>query len=45
MSGKASNNFVIAIDRGIFSSDELSGADLIVEKLTPDIFIDINKTL
>lgn len=45
MSGKASNNFVIAINRGIFSSDELSGADLIVEKLTPDIFININKTL
>lgn len=44
-SGKASGNFVVAIDRGIFTGRELSAADLIVEKLTPDIFININKTL
>ena len=44
-SGKASNNYVLAIDRGIFNRNELSDADVIVDQLTPDLFIDISKTL
>ena len=44
-SGKASNNFVVAIDRGIFSKKELSNADVVVNELSPSLFIDISKTL
>ena len=36
-SGKASGSFVVAIDRGIFSKDELNKADLIVDNLSIDI--------
>ena len=36
-SGKASGSYVIAIDRGIFSEDELNKADLIVDNLSIDI--------
>ena len=36
-SGKESGSFVVAIDRGIFSKDELNKADLIVENLSIDI--------
>ena len=36
-SGKASGSFVIAIDRGIFSKDEINKADLIVDNLSIDI--------
>ena len=36
-SGKASGCFVVAIDRGIFSNDELNKADLIVDNLSIDI--------
>ena len=36
-SGKASGSFVVAIDRGIFSKDELKKADLIVDNLSIDI--------
>ena len=36
-SGKASSSFVVAIDRGIFSKDELNKADLIVDNLSIDI--------
>ncbi len=36
-SGKASGCFVVAIDRGIFSKDELNKADLIVDNLSIDI--------
>ena len=36
-SGKASGSFVVAIDRGIFSKDELNKADLIVNNLSIDI--------
>ena len=35
-SGKASGSFVVAIDRGIFSKDELNKADLIVDNLSID---------
>ena len=36
-SGKASGSYVVAIDRGIFSEDELNKADLIVDNLSIDI--------
>jgi len=36
-SGKASGSYVVAIDRGIFSKDELNKADLIVDNLSIDI--------
>ena len=36
-SGKASGSFVLAIDRGIFTKDELNKADLIVDNLSTDI--------
>ena len=36
-SGKGSSSFVVAIDRGIFSKDELNKADLIVDNLSIDI--------
>lgn len=36
-SGKESGSFVVAIDRGIFSEDELNKADLIVDNLSIDI--------
>lgn len=36
-SGKESDSFVVAIDRGIFSKDELNKADLIVDNLSIDI--------
>lgn len=35
LSGKESNNFVIAVDRGMFTKDQLSNADLIVNELDP----------
>ena len=36
-SGKASGSFVLAIDRGIFTKDELNKADLIVDDLSINI--------
>ena len=36
-SGKASGSFVVAIDRGIFSANELNKADLIVDNLSIDV--------
>ena len=36
-SGTESGSFVVAIDRGIFSKDELNKADLIVDNLSIDI--------
>ena len=33
-SGKASGSYVVAVDRGIFSENELNKADVIVQKLT-----------
>jgi beta-phosphoglucomutase-like phosphatase (HAD superfamily) len=44
-SGKASNNFVVAIDRGIFTNNELSNADIVVDELNPNLFLDISKSL
>ena len=34
-SGKESGSFVIAIDRGIFTKDQISDADVVVDKLDP----------
>ena len=34
-SGKESGSFVIAIDRGIFTKEQISDADVVVDKLDP----------
>lgn len=44
-SGKASGSYVLAIDRGIFSKEELSEADQIVEMLDLEIINKILKSL
>ena len=44
-SGKASGCYVLAIDRGIFSKDQLSEADHIVDKLDLEIINKILKSL
>ena len=44
-SGKASGSYVVAIDRGIFSEDELSKADVVVDKLTIELLESIFNTL
>ena len=45
LSGKESNNFVIAVDRGIFSPEQLSNADLIVDNLNPTEIKSLLETL
>ena len=44
-SGKKSNTYVLAVNRGIFSKDQLSEADLVVEKLSLGIINKILETL
>ena len=44
-SGKASGSFVVAIDRGIFTKDELNKADLIVDNLSINIIETVFNTL
>ena len=44
-SGKDSGNFVSAIDRGMFTNDQLSEADLVVDKLNPEEIKTLFKTL
>ena len=44
-SGKASNSFVLAINRGIFSKNELIKADLVVDNLTIDTLETISNSL
>ncbi len=44
-SGKASNSFVLAIDRGIFSKNELIKADLVVDNLSIDTLETISNSL
>ena len=44
-SGKASGSFVVAIDRGIFTINELNKADLIVDNLSIDVLEEIFKSL
>ena len=45
LSGKASGSFVLAIDRGMFSKEQLSEADHIVEMLDIEIINKIFKSL
>ena len=45
LSGKASGSFVLAIDRGMFSKEQLSEADQIVEMLDLEIINKILKSL
>ena len=45
LSGKASGSFVLAIDRGMFSKEQLSEADQIVEMLDLEIISKILKSL
>ena len=45
LSGKESNNFVIAVNRGIFSPEHLSNADLIVDYLNPTEIKSLLETL
>ena len=45
LSGKESNNFVIAVNRGIFSPEQLSNADLIVDNLNPTEIKSLLETL
>ncbi len=44
-SGKASNSFVLAINRGIFSKNELIKADLVVDNLSIDTLETISNSL
>ena len=44
-SGKDSNTFVLAVNRGIFSESQLNQADLIVDELSIEIINKILKTL
>ena len=43
--GVASGEFVIAIDRGVFTTEQLSKANLIVKKITPEIILEVSETL
>lgn len=43
--GVESGEFVIAIDRGVFSQEQLSKANLVVTKLTPDIILEVSESL
>ena len=43
--GVASGEFVIAIDRGVFTAEQLSKANLIVKKITPEIILEVSETL
>ena len=45
LSGKESNNFVIGVDRGMFSPEQLSNADLIVDILDPKEIKSLIETL
>lgn len=45
LSGKESNNFVIGVDRGMFSHEQLSNADLIVDSLDPKEIKSLIETL
>ena len=44
-SGKASGSYVVAVDRGIFSENELNKADVIVQKLTIEVIESAFKSL
>ena len=44
-SGIESGEFVIAIDRGIFTAEQLSKANLIVDKISPEIILEVSESL
>ena len=44
-SGKNTNSFVLAVNRGIFSPDQLDQADLIVDEINLEIINKILETL
>ena len=43
--GIESGGFVIAIDRGVFTEIQLSKANLVVKKITPEIILEVNESL
>jgi len=43
--GIESGEFVIAIDRGVFTGEQLSKANLVVKKITPEIILEVNESL
>ena len=43
--GVASGEFVIAVDRGVFTEEQLSKANLVVKKITPEIILEVSETL
>ena len=43
--GVESGEFVIAIDRGVFTDEQLSRANLVVNKITPEIILEVSETL
>tara|TARA_B100000700_G_scaffold100653_1_gene113412 strand:- start:58 stop:693 length:636 start_codon:yes stop_codon:yes gene_type:complete len=43
--GIESGEFVIAIDRGVFTEVQLSKANLVVKKITPEIILEVNESL
>jgi len=43
--GVASGEFVIAIDRGVFTEEQLSKANLVVKKITPEIILEVSESL
>ena len=43
--GIESGEFVIAIDRGVFTEEQLSKANLVVKKITPEIILEVNESL
>ena len=43
--GVESGEFVIAIDRGVFTEKQLSKANLVVTKITPEIILDASESL
>ena len=43
--GIESGEFVIAIDRGVFTEIQLSKANLVLKKITPEIILEVNESL
>ena len=43
--GIESGEFVIAIDREVFTEEQLSKANLVVKKITPEIILEVNESL
>ena len=43
--GVESGEFVIAIDRGVFTEKQLSKANLVVTKITPEIILEASESL